>query len=100
MQNADELKEWGWHESADMDTDEADFDKQNLRTTFDALKLNTKPKYDDDGDPVGGDNEFISLAHFDYKDYEDPSAQFPRMKDLLKQKYKVGDKEYSVSFRR
>ena len=69
-----------------------------LGAAFNGLGLNAKPKYEDDGDPAEGDNDCFSITHYDEEDVIDPDADWPQMKPVKEQKYKVEEKEYMVSF--
>jgi hypothetical protein len=51
---------------------------------YTALGLSTKPRWDNDGEPMGGDNECYSLKH------DNPNGK------LRDAKYRVGKKEYMV----
>jgi hypothetical protein len=91
-----ELEKWGWHES-DYDRGwECDFERMRLSAAFQGLGLNAKPRYDDDGEPANGDNDCFSITHYDKENYADPQAEWPQMMPLLKQKYFVDGKEYTV----
>lgn len=71
-----------------------------LGMAFKGLGLNAKRKYEDDGDPAGGDNDCLSITHFDKNDTEeddDDDDEFPQMKPVDEQKYNVNGKEYTVS---
>jgi hypothetical protein len=90
------MQTWYWHESYYDEGWECDFEAMRLGATFAGLGLNAKPKFDDDGQPADGDNECWSITHYDEEDEEDPNAEFPQMKPVKDQKYKVGGKEYMV----
>jgi hypothetical protein len=68
-----------------------------LSATFNGLGLNAKSRYDDEGNPSNGDNDCSSITHYDKEDVKDPNAEWPDMRPVREQKYKVGEKEYTVS---
>jgi hypothetical protein len=91
------MKTWFWHEGEMKKRGTScDFDKMRLTNVFQGLGLNTQPRFQDDGQPAGGDNDCLTIEHYDAKDYIDPSADKKKMKPYAEQKYKVGEKEYKV----
>jgi hypothetical protein len=93
----EDLAKWGWHDS-DYDKGwECDFERMRLGAAFNGLGLNAKSRYDDEGNPTDGDNDCFSIIHYDKEDVKDPNAEWPDMKPIREQKYKVGEKEYTVS---
>jgi hypothetical protein len=71
-----------------------------LGDTFTGLGLNARPRWDDNGNPAGGDNDCFSLTHYDKKDVKDPNAEWPQMKPVTEQKYTVDGKKYMVGLTR
>jgi hypothetical protein len=98
----EELSRWGWHESEYDKGWECDFERMRLAKVFKGLGLNAKPKYEDDGDPAGGDNDCFSITHFDKndskEDEDENEDEFPQMKPVYEQKYNVNGNEYTVSY--
>jgi len=93
----DDMLKWFWHENDYDKSWECDFERMRLTAAFEGLGMNAKPRYDDEGNPADGDNDCFSIAHYDKEDYVDPNDEWPAMKPVIHQKYKVGDKEYTVS---
>ena len=81
------MSKWFWHESDFKRGRECDFERRRLGTAFNALGLNAKPRYQDDGNLADGDNECFSITH------QDKIDKTP----VNKQKYKVDGKQYAVS---
>ncbi|KAH7388645.1 hypothetical protein BKA66DRAFT_511037 [Pyrenochaeta sp. MPI-SDFR-AT-0127] len=103
-----EMALWGWHEAESFEKDyECDFERRKLEVAFKGLGLNARAKYewDDEKDvykPGDGHNDCISVIHYNENDYEDPKPEDhkdkePEMKNIVKQKYKVKDKEYTAT---
>ncbi|KAF1915304.1 hypothetical protein BDU57DRAFT_476936 [Ampelomyces quisqualis] len=89
-----ELSKWGWHESDNDKGWDCDYERMRLGNAFKGLGLNAKSKYEDDGDPADGDNECFSITHYDKENAKDPDAEWPQMKPVTEQKYKVNGKEF------
>ena len=91
------MRTWFWHEG-DIDQGwDCDFERMGLQDAFRGLGVNPKPMLTDEGDPAGGDNYGFLISHYNEYDFQDPNAEFPRMRLVEEQKYVVGGKEYTAS---
>ncbi|KAF1944522.1 hypothetical protein EJ02DRAFT_464107 [Clathrospora elynae] len=94
---AKELAAWYWHD-ADYDRGwECDFERMGLKKAFEGQGLNAESAFEDDGDPVDGHNDCLSVTHYDEKSVEDPNAEWPHMKPTKDQKYMVGNTQYMAT---
>ncbi|KAI8936195.1 hypothetical protein NX059_006626 [Plenodomus lindquistii] len=93
-----ELATWGWHYN-DWDRGyECDYARQGLAIAFAGMGLNAFPAINDEGDPAGGNNECISITHYDENDVIDPNDEWGQMKDVKDQHYTVDGKQYTVNW--
>jgi hypothetical protein len=67
-----------------------------LKTAFEGLGLNSKPKYNDEGELQEGTNDCFSLHHYDGDLSEDSDNLYGPMKSAKDQHYYVGGTQYSV----
>jgi hypothetical protein len=86
------MLKWFWHENDYEKGWECDFERLCLMAAFEVLRMNAKPRYDDESDPADGGNDCFSIGHYDKEDYVDPDAEWPAMKPVTQQKFKVGEK--------
>jgi hypothetical protein len=85
----DALQTWYWHESTVNQDRDCDFEKKGLKGAFEGVGLNPKQS----SPPTNGDNTCYRIEHVDEamtKDKINP-------KKTQEQKYKVGEKEFTVS---
>jgi len=91
-----EVPLWYWHE-AEVDTSwDGDFEAQGLRTAFEGHGLNSRPKFDEDGDRVDGSNQCFKITHYDEDRLPDPRPQFGGMMACKDQDYHVAGRKYLV----
>ncbi|KAI4912818.1 hypothetical protein J4E90_006224 [Alternaria incomplexa] len=89
-----EIPLWYWHE-ADVDTGwDGDFEAKGLKTAFEGHGLNSQPKFDDEGERLGGDIECFKITHYDEEREPDPRPQFGGMMACKDQDYYVAGKKY------
>ncbi|KAI4940565.1 hypothetical protein J4E86_010765 [Alternaria arbusti] len=89
-----EVPLWYWHE-AEVDTSwDGDFEAQGLRTAFEGHGLNSRPKFDEDGDRVDGSNQCFKITHYDEDRLPDPRPQFGGMMACKDQDYHVAGRKY------
>jgi hypothetical protein len=67
-----------------------------LKAAFEGLGLNSKPKYSDEGELEGGDNDCFELKHYDENMNQDSDDEWGVMVPARDQHYYVGQKKYSV----
>lgn len=67
-----------------------------LKTAFEALGLDARPRYDDEGNPQEGANDCLAIQHYD-QNRADPDDEWGQMIPVMEQKYYVGGKQYMVS---
>ncbi|KAL6708410.1 hypothetical protein ACN47E_002673 [Coniothyrium glycines] len=91
-----DLDRWFWHNAIWDEGWECDWERQGLKTVFDALGLNAKPAFEDDGTPLDGHNDCLAIQHYDQEDV-DEDDEWGQMKPVTEQKYKVDGKEYMAT---
>jgi hypothetical protein len=71
---------------------ECDFERQGLKAAFEGQGLNAKPAFTDEGLPVDGHNDCVSIEHYDEDDVDERTL----MKPVTQQKYNVNGRQYMV----